>query len=133
MTAKRYKVKLGRPLKFNNPSELEDLIDTYFKKCQHDRIVPGKIGLINYLGISKKTFYNYLEEDHQYSDVMDRALITIEAFSEALLYTDKFKGAKFNLEQQFGWNEGSKNHNINENISVPYEEYLKGIISNEEY
>lgn len=133
MTAKRYKIKLGRPFKFNNSKELEDLIEEYFKKCQHDRIVPGKLGLINYLGISKKSFYNYLEDGHQYSDVMDRTLITIEAFNEALLYTDKFKGAKFSLEQQYGWNEGSKNHNINENINIPYEEYLKGIISNEEY
>ncbi len=133
MTAKRYKIKLGRPFKFNNENELEDLIAVYFKKCQHDRVVPGKIGLINHLGISKKTFYNYLEDEHQYCDVMNRALIAIESFNEALLYTDKFKGAKFNLEQQFGWNEGSKNHNINENVNVPYEDYLKGIISNEEY
>lgn len=133
MTAKRYKIKLGRPFKFNNANELEDLIATYFKKCQHDRVVPGKIGLINHLGISKKTFYNYLEDEHPYCDVMNRALIAIESFNEALLYTDKFKGAKFNLEQQFGWNEGSKNHNINENVNIPYEEYLKGIISNEEY
>lgn len=31
MTAKRYKIKLGRPFKFNNSKELEDLIEEYFK------------------------------------------------------------------------------------------------------
>lgn len=133
MTKKRYKIKLGRPYKFNTPDELAELIAEYYKYCQHERIVPGKAGLISYLGISKKTFYNYLLDDSQFKDVMDRALVSIEALNETLLYTDKYKGAKFTLEQQYGWNEGSKNHNINENVEVPYEEYLKGITSNDVY
>lgn len=133
MTKKRNKIKLGRPFKFYSMDELEKVIQEYFKYCQHERIVPGKVGLISYLGISKKTFYNYQEDDSPYKDVMERALIAIEAFNETLLYTDKFKGAKFTLEQQYGWNEGTKNHNINENVIIPYEEFLKGMISNEEY
>lgn len=132
MTLKRDKIKLGRKYKFNSEKELENIIMEYFKKCQHDRIYPGKIGLINYLGISKKTFYNYASDEHQYCDVIDRALVAIEAYNENLLYRDKtFKGAKFNLEQQFGWNQGQKNHNINENVDIPYEEYLKGMDSSE--
>lgn len=132
MTLKRNKIKLGRPCNFNNVKELEHEISEYFKKCQHNRIYPGKIGLIDYLGISKRTFYNYIAEDHEYSDVMDRALIAMEAYNENLLYHDKtYKAAKFNLEQQYGWNQGQKNHNVNENVDIPYEEYLKGMDTND--
>lgn len=133
MTKKRIKIKLGRPLKYKTAEELENHVAGYFKYCQHERLVPGISGLASYLGITRKTLLNYenYSEDEAYSDVILRARTEIEAYNEQILYSRFTVGAQFILKNNFGYNAEQKH--INENVDVPFEEYLKGCVSDNEY
>lgn len=135
MTLKRTKIKLGRKLKFKTSEELEKHINEYFKYCQHERLVPGICGLANYLGITRTTLLNYENNSEltDYNDVVQRAKTTIEAYNEQILYCKNNSGAQFVMKNNFGWNAEQKTHNINENVDIPYEEYLKEVSSNESY
>ena len=135
MTQKRTKIKLGRKLKYKSAQELENHISNYFKKCQHERLVPGICGLASYLGITIKTLLNYEKntELEDYADVVQRAKTEIEAYNEQILYSKNNSGAQFILKNNFGYNAEQKTHNINENVDIPFEEYLKEVSSDEIY
>lgn len=135
MTQRRTKIKLGRKLKYSSAQELEKHISDYFKKCQHERLVPGICGLASHLGITRKTLLNYEKytEREDYADVVQRAKTEIEAYNEQILYSKNNSGAQFVLKNNFGYNAEQKTHNINENVDIPYEEYLKEVSSDEIY
>lgn len=135
MTKKRVKVKLGRKLKYKTADELEEHISDYFKHCQHDRLVPGICGLANWLGITRATLLNYEKnsELEDYNEIVQRAKTTIEAYNEQILYSKNNSGAQFVMKNNFGYNAEQKTHNVNENVNIPFEEFLKGISSDEEY
>lgn len=135
MTKKRTKIKLGRPLKYNNVDEFENLISTYFKKCQHDRAIPGIAGLSSFLGITRKTLLNYEKDSdrEEYNEIVERAKTAIEAYNEQILYSKNNSGAKFVLQNNYNYNAEQKTHNVNENVDISYEEYLKGCTSKDEY
>ncbi|MCI8460444.1 MAG: hypothetical protein HFE81_03530 [Bacilli bacterium] len=135
MTLKRTKIKLGRKLKYKTAEELEKHIKEYFKYCQHERLIPGICGLANHLGITRTTLLNYENNSElaDYNDVVQRAKTTIEAYNEQILYCKNNSGAQFVMKNNFGWNAEQKTHNVNENIDIPYEEYLKEVSSNEVY
>ena len=135
MTKKRTKIKMGRPLKYKDAQELENEINNYFKKCQHERLVPGICGLANYLGLSRNTILRYEKdsEKEDYNEVIERARTTIEAYNEQILYSKNNSGAIFVMKNNFGYNAEQKTHNVNENVDIPYEEYLRGIETDEDY
>lgn len=135
MTLKREKIKLGRKLKYQNADELEKHINFYFKYCQHNRLVPGICGLANWLGITRKTLLNYEKKSEleDYNEVVQRAKTTIEAYNEQILYCKNNSGAQFIMKNNFGYNAEQKTHNVNENVDISYEEYLKGLDSEEMY
>lgn len=135
MTKKRLKIKMGRPLKYRNAQELEDEINNYFKMCQHERQIPGICGLANYLGLSRNTLLRYEKdsEKEDYNEVIERARTTIEAVNEQILYSKNNSGAIFIMKNNFGYNAEQKTHNVNENVDIPYEEFLKGLDSDETY
>lgn len=135
MTKKRLKIKMGRPLKYQNAQELENEINEYFKMCQHERQIPGICGLANYLGLSRNTLLRYEKDSDKedYNEVIERARTTIESVNEQILYSKNNSGAIFIMRNNFGYNAEQKTHNVNENVDIPYEEYLKGITSDESY
>lgn len=135
MTKKRLKIKMGRPLKYQNAQELENEINQYFKMCQHERQIPGICGLANYLGLSRNTLLRYEKDSNKedYNEVIERARTTIESVNEQILYSKNNSGAIFIMKNNFGYNAEQKTHNVNENVDIPYEEYLKGITSDESY
>ena len=135
MTKKRLKIKMGRPLKYQNAQELENEINQYFKMCQHERQIPGICGLANYLGLSRNTLLRYENDSDKedYNEVIERARTTIESVNEQILYSKNNSGAIFIMKNNFGYNAEQKTHNVNENVDIPYEEYLKGITSDESY
>lgn len=135
MTKKRLKIKMGRPLKYQNAQELENEINQYFKMCQHERQIPGICGLANYLGISRNTLLRYENDSDKedYNEIIERARTTIESVNEQILYSKNNSGAIFIMKNNFGYNAEQKTHNVNENVDIPYEEYLKGITSDESY
>ena len=135
LTKKRQKVKLGRPLKYKTSQELEDYISQYFKKCQHDRLVPGICGLANWLGISRNTLLRYEKDSDKedYNEVIERARTTIEAYNEQILYSKNNSGAIFIMKNNFGYTAEQKTHNVNENVDISYEDYLKELSSDDKY
>nr|DAE74050.1 MAG TPA: DNA packaging protein gp3 [Caudoviricetes sp.] len=136
MTKKRMKVKLGRPLKYKNSVELENNISNYFKSCQHERRIPGISGLASWLGITRKTLLNYESNQdlEDYSEVIERAKTTIEAYNEQLLYNKTTSaGAQFVLKHNCGYIDKMEVNNTNKNINMSLEEYLESSLSNEEY
>ncbi len=135
MTKKRLKIKMGRPLKYQNAQELENEINQYFKMCQHERQIPGICGLANYLGLSRNTLLRYEKDSDKedYNEVIERARTTIESVNEQILYSKNNSGAIFIMKNNFGYNAEQKTHNVNEIVDIPYEEYLKGITSDESY
>lgn len=126
---------MGRPLKYQNAQELENEINQYFKMCQHERLIPGICGLANYLGISRNTLLRYENDSDKedYNEIIERARTTIESVNEQILYSKNNSGAIFIMKNNFGYNAEQKTHNVNENVDIPYEEYLKGITSDESY
>lgn len=126
---------MGRPLKYQNAQELENEINQYFKMCQHERLIPGICGLANYLGISRNTLLRYEKDSDKedYNEIIERARTTIESVNEQILYSKNNSGAIFIMKNNFGYNAEQKTHNVNENVDIPYEEYLKGITSDESY
>ena len=126
---------MGRPLKYQNAQELENEINEYFKMCQHERQIPGICGLANYLGLSRNTLLRYEKDSDKedYNEVIERARTTIESVNEQILYSKNNSGAIFIMKNNFGYNAEQKTHNVNEIVDIPYEEYLKGITSDESY
>ena len=126
---------MGRPLKYQNAQELENEINQYFKMCQHERQIPGICGLANYLGLSRNTLLRYEKDSDKedYNEVIERARTTIESVNEQILYSKNNSGAIFIMKNNFGYNAEQKTHNVNEIVDIPYEEYLKGITSDESY
>lgn len=131
MTKIRDKYKLGRRMSYKNSTELEDMIRKYFAACQHDRVVPNVAGLCNYLGICKKTFYNYLNNEDlpDYNDVIDRTRLAMEDIYVQALFSKYSSGAQFVLKNQCNWD--AEENIKNTNIEVSYEDYLKDLKKNE--
>lgn len=110
-------MEVGRPALFDNPDDLQKMIDDYFKlgvkkrkviigKAPNSQIVelqiPTITGLCLYCGFeSRQSFYDY-EERPQFSYIIKRARLFIENEYEELLQTGNTVGAIFALKNM-GW------------------------------
>ena len=114
----------GRPLKFKSVHLLEEKINEYFDSCfapmYNDdgtpvidpangsqimrRIKPWTLGgLACYLGVDRKTLYNYSKND-KFFPTIKNARAKVEAYVEEQLFTPKIAaGVIFNLKNNFGW------------------------------
>lgn len=120
----------GRPPKYTSPEQIEGLIDEYFKKCEgkvltvededgkqvpvldkygkpiiYDAHPPTVTGLALALGFeSRQTLLNY-QGKKEFRRVITRAKSRIEMYTEERLFDrDGANGAKFSLENNWGWN-----------------------------
>lgn len=134
------KSKGGRPPKYKNKEEIEELIDKYFKECEGELfvddddkpvvtekgsviyIVPPKpptvTGLALALGFStRQSLLNY-QGKKEFMDTITRAKSYIEEYAERRLFDrDGVQGAKFSLINNFkGWSEKSKDDSNQESI-----------------
>lgn len=131
MTKKRDKCKLGRKMSYRSSVELEEKIRDYFSNCQHERKIPNIAGLCSYLGIGKKTFYNYLNNEDlpDYNEVMERTRLAMEDIYVQGLFSKHSSGSQFILKNQCNWD--AEENIKNTNIEVSYEEYLKDLKKDE--
>lgn len=67
-----------KPYIFNDPDELQEKVDAYFKHCEESKKVydlkngdikvrqeyPSMAGLSLWLDVDRKTLYNFMDEDH---------------------------------------------------------------------
>lgn len=123
------KNKVGRPLKFKTPEEMQEKIEEYFKSCYRPVMVfykdknqyeivkdnDGNVvkeqcrpftmsGLAYALGIDRKTLLNYSEKD-EFFHTITQAKQRCEIYAEERLFDrDGNRGAIFSLSNNFkGW------------------------------
>lgn len=105
--------------KYKTPEELVDVITEYFKNCDKHRKPYTISGLALYIGLSTETLRRYEKEygDTEYADIIKRAKQTVEVYTaEATFDNKRFQGAKFNLQNNFGWSD-KQDTNISGEIS----------------
>jgi hypothetical protein len=123
------KSKVGRPLKFKTPEEMQVEIDKYFDSCfrpvrvfikdtnkyinltdENEEIIKEQYkpftmsGLAYALGMSRQALLNYSERD-EFVDTITRAKQKCEIYAEERLFDkDGNRGAVFSLSNNFkGW------------------------------
>lgn len=92
--------------KYKTPEELIEVITNYFKECDKKNRPYTISGLALYIGLSTETLRRYEKEygDTEFADIIKRAKQTVEVYTaEATFDNKKFQGAKFNLQNNFGW------------------------------
>ncbi len=111
-------IKRGRPRIFNSAEEMQEKIDNYFNSCfiikyddegniiEMKRIRPWTMsGLADALDMSRQSLINYSKDD-EFFDTITRARRKIEIYNEEMIYSkEKYNGARFSLENNFGWKE----------------------------
>lgn len=133
---------VGRPKKYNSPEEMQKVIDQYFRDCKGDILKdysgkpiinkhgdviiigekpPTVTGLAIALGFTnRQSLINYQNQD-EFFDTITRAKMVCQNYAETRLYDrDGVNGAKFSLQNNFGWKERSEtdvNANVNGNMN----------------
>lgn len=133
---------VGRPKKYNSPEEMQKVIDQYFRDCKGDILKdysgkpiinkhgdviiigekpPTVTGLAIALGFTnRQSLINYQNQD-EFFDTITRAKMVCQDYAETRLYDrDGVNGAKFSLQNNFGWKERSEtdvNANVNGNMN----------------
>ena len=84
---------------YEDPAILEKAINDYFAKTPIDEVL--LTGMIDSLGITKVTFYNY-QKNPLFANIIDRARLKIEMSYEKSLRKTGRSGDIFALKN-FGW------------------------------
>lgn len=92
--------KVGRPLLFKTPEELQAQVDLYFANESKWTLA----GLAFHLGIDRQTLYNYKERD-VFFDIVKKATDKVAAkYEERLIYENNPTGVIFALKNM-GWSD----------------------------
>ena len=105
-TIRQEYLKANSRCTYKTPQELVEVITDYFKFCDKKQRPYTISGLALHLGLSTQTLRRYENDygDTEFADIINRAKQVIEAYTaEATFDNRKFQGAKFNLENNFGW------------------------------
>lgn len=101
----------GEKLKFKTVEELEEAIESYFKKCDDEETPYTVTGLALDLGfLSRQSIYDYAygkvgqENSELYSYTTKKALLKVENYAEKKLYSNHSTGAIFALKNR-GWSD----------------------------
>ena len=93
----------GRPRKYETPEEMETVLTEYFQECTDNDEWPLVTGLTLYLGFAgRKSLYEYINKYKEFSNLLKRALTTVELAYESKLSTTTPTGAIFALKNM-GW------------------------------
>ena len=133
--------KVGRPLIFSTVEELEELITKYYERCETMDKPLTLSGLACWLGIDRKTLYNYSERDDFFPTIkVAKDVIQADMEERALSGKSNATFSIFSLKNNYGWNDKqeieSRNENINTNKNIDMSglstEELKKLIENED-
>lgn len=120
--------KVGKPLKFKTPQELEDKIKAYFDKCDKTGRPYTLTGLAIDLDTTRETLMDYGVKNG-YSDSIRRAKVKIHNYAEESLWRGGgiSTGIIFNLKNNWGWRDknetaisGIDGGAINQKIQVEF-------------
>lgn len=103
----------GRPKLFESQEKLDKLITEYFESDDaHVEVISGDdlvklpaytmSGLAIYLGIDRKTLYNYSKDD-EFFPTIKKARARVEQCLEKRLYGNNVTGVIFSLKNNFDW------------------------------
>jgi DNA-packaging protein gp3 len=99
---------MARPVKYNNPEEMQILIDQYFIDCEatygtDKPIYPAVTGLAIALDLTRTGLLEYCEKSDGFSNTIKAGKARVEHFIEQRLYSGTATGCIFNLKNNFGW------------------------------
>ncbi|WP_294378967.1 DNA-packaging protein [uncultured Clostridium sp.] len=121
------KKAVGRPRVFNSQEELEQKIMEYWQRCEQLNKPYTLSGLALWIGIDRKTLYNYSEKD-EFFPTIKKAKDIVEASMEerALTGENNVTFSIFALKNNFGWKdkqeiEHSGETNVNMTTMTPEE------------
>lgn len=101
-------LKLNSHCKYKTAQELQDKVEEYFTACYQNQRPYTISGLALWLGLSTQTLRNYEKTygNTEYADIIKIAKQRVEEFAEKSLYENgKTSGAKFVLQNNFGWSD----------------------------
>ncbi len=96
------KRKIGRPLKYSSPEQMQELIDAYFDKCDREGKPYTVTGLGLALNMSRADLINYEKRD-EFFNTVKVAKQRVEEYLETCLHGKTVVGIIFNLKNNFGW------------------------------
>ena len=117
-------LKANSRCKFKNSEELISQIQLYFYQCRCDHKPYTISGLALFLWLSTETLRRYEKEygDTEYADIIKFAKQQVEVYAEEGLYDkSKSSGAKFVLQNNFGW---AEKQDVNQSLNVKLEDVL---------
>jgi hypothetical protein len=88
----------GRPRIYKTPEDLERKCIEYFDFCITDKQIITITGLCLFLGIHRDTLNGWRKEKNEFSDIINRAMQSVEIAYETKLDTFTFGGAIFALK-----------------------------------
>jgi len=95
--------KVGRPLKFKDPVDMQVKIDKYFNHCNENQIPYTITGLAIALDCDRDTILDYAKKP-EFSGTIKKAKIKVENGLELMLIQGRTPaGVIFNLKNNFGW------------------------------
>lgn len=101
-------LKVNSRCRYKTPEELEQRISEYLIGCKKESRPLTVSGLATYLGLTTKTLRNY-EKNYpgtEYAEIISIAKQMIETYTEESLFDNRScSGAKFSLQNNFGWAE----------------------------
>ncbi len=93
----------GRPPIYDSPEKLQENIDKYFDSFADKDEYPTSSGLALALGFnSRSTMYEYAKKD-EFSNIIKKALLRVEAGYEKMLQKPGCTGAIFALKNVSDW------------------------------
>lgn len=122
----------GAPLKFQSVEWLEEQIEEYFESddAMMQAVKDGEViniaaptmsGLALYLGMDRKTLYNYGKKA-QFFPTIKKAKARVESHLEKRLYGNNVTGTIFNLKNNFDW--ADKTEVQQTNVDLTHEQWL---------
>lgn len=103
---KKEYLSLNSRCKYKTADELKDKVEEYFLTCYQNKRPYTISGLALWLGLTTETLRKYekVYGDTEYADIIKLAKQRVEEYAEKSLYENgKTAGAKFVLENNFGW------------------------------
>lgn len=101
-------LEMNSRCKYKTAEELKEKVEEYFFVAYKNHRAYTMSGLALWLGLSTQTLRNYEKcyGDTEYADIIKFAKQRVEEYAENALYeTGKTSGAKFVLQNNFGWAE----------------------------
>lgn len=94
----------GRPRLYNNPEQMQKVIDDYFINCKKEDRPYTMSGLAFALGMDRRSLINYANKDEFFLTIkMAREKVEQQLEENALLNKSNSIFTIFNLKNNFGW------------------------------